>query len=198
MKARKVKGLDPDGALEANLRRIVAVRLDELRSFGPAALDPDATEAHRLRQCRRCPRMFPPPVSGGAVVSRVMLVGQAPGVKEPVLGKPARQGAKDARTLQDLLGEIHDCDIGVPRVLNTIGKLREEDLATIRSAADPKASDLEPSSARVARNRRRYPGLESMATYLRARREVLYAEFLRTWTRMERAGFGDRLNGKRA
>ena len=32
--------------------------------------------------------MLPPPVSGGAVVSRVMLVGQAPGVKEPVLGRP--------------------------------------------------------------------------------------------------------------
>ncbi|PZR75383.1 MAG: uracil-DNA glycosylase [Chthoniobacterales bacterium] len=42
----------------------------------------------RLRQCRRCPRMLPPPVSGGPVVSRVILVGQAPGVKEPVLGRP--------------------------------------------------------------------------------------------------------------
>jgi uracil-DNA glycosylase len=28
------------------------------------------------------------PVSGGPVVSRVMLIGQAPGVKEPVLGRP--------------------------------------------------------------------------------------------------------------
>ena len=28
------------------------------------------------------------PVSGGPVLSRVMLVGQAPGVKEPVLGRP--------------------------------------------------------------------------------------------------------------
>jgi len=28
------------------------------------------------------------PVSGGAVLSRVMLVGQAPGAKEPVLGRP--------------------------------------------------------------------------------------------------------------
>jgi len=28
------------------------------------------------------------PVSGGPVISRVMLVGQAPGVKEPLLGKP--------------------------------------------------------------------------------------------------------------
>lgn len=41
-----------------------------------------------LRQCRRCPRMIPPPISGGPVVSRIMLIGQAPGVKEPVLGRP--------------------------------------------------------------------------------------------------------------
>src|SRR6187401_2750669 len=41
-----------------------------------------------LLQCRRCPRMLPPPVSGGPVLSKVMLVGQAPGVKEPVLGRP--------------------------------------------------------------------------------------------------------------
>ena len=32
--------------------------------------------------------MNPPVVSGGAVVSKVMLVGQAPGDKEPVLGRP--------------------------------------------------------------------------------------------------------------
>jgi uracil-DNA glycosylase len=42
----------------------------------------------RLRNCRRCPRMHPPPVSGGAVVSKVILIGQAPGVREPVAGKP--------------------------------------------------------------------------------------------------------------
>lgn len=42
----------------------------------------------RLVQCRRCPRMLPPPVSGGPVLSKIMLVGQAPGVKEPVLGRP--------------------------------------------------------------------------------------------------------------
>lgn len=32
--------------------------------------------------------MHPPPVAGGAVVSRVLVVGQAPGVREPVVGKP--------------------------------------------------------------------------------------------------------------
>jgi uracil-DNA glycosylase len=47
-----------------------------------------AEHVARLLQCRRCPRMIPPPVSGGPVLSKVMLIGQAPGVKEPVLGKP--------------------------------------------------------------------------------------------------------------
>ncbi len=32
--------------------------------------------------------MYPPPVSGSAVVSKVLLVGQAPGDKEPKLGRP--------------------------------------------------------------------------------------------------------------
>lgn len=32
--------------------------------------------------------MHPPPVSGGAILSKILLVGQAPGVREPVAGKP--------------------------------------------------------------------------------------------------------------
>jgi uracil-DNA glycosylase len=46
------------------------------------------THVHRLRNCRRCPRVVPPPVSGGAVLSEVMLIGQAPGVREPERGRP--------------------------------------------------------------------------------------------------------------
>ena len=42
----------------------------------------------RLRACTVCPKMHRPAVSGGAVVSRVISVGQAPGTKEPVLGRP--------------------------------------------------------------------------------------------------------------
>lgn len=41
-----------------------------------------------LHACRKCPRMASTPVSGGAVRSNIMLVGQAPGVKEPMLGRP--------------------------------------------------------------------------------------------------------------
>lgn len=42
----------------------------------------------RIRGCAICPKMHRPAVSGGAVVSRVISVGQAPGTKEPVLGRP--------------------------------------------------------------------------------------------------------------
>ncbi len=41
-----------------------------------------------LYACRKCTRMQSHPVSGGPILSRVMLVGQAPGVREPILGHP--------------------------------------------------------------------------------------------------------------
>jgi uracil-DNA glycosylase len=42
----------------------------------------------RLRKCRRCPRMKSTPVSGGPIVSDVMIIGQAPGPREPTLKRP--------------------------------------------------------------------------------------------------------------
>jgi len=41
-----------------------------------------------LRACALCPRMHKPVVTGRPVASRVLLVGQAPGDKEPKLGRP--------------------------------------------------------------------------------------------------------------
>jgi uracil-DNA glycosylase len=42
----------------------------------------------QLRNCRRCENMVPPVVTGQPVVSRVMLIGQAPGDKEGIMGRP--------------------------------------------------------------------------------------------------------------
>ncbi|HYR22049.1 MAG TPA: uracil-DNA glycosylase family protein [Chthoniobacterales bacterium] len=55
-----------------------------------ASVKQQALDRHiaRLRKCRRCPRMKSTPVSGGAVVSEVMLIGQAPGPREPMLKRP--------------------------------------------------------------------------------------------------------------
>ena len=47
-----------------------------------------ARHVTRLLKCRRCPRMKSTPVSGGAIVSDIMIVGQAPGPREPVLQRP--------------------------------------------------------------------------------------------------------------
>jgi uracil-DNA glycosylase len=41
-----------------------------------------------LRACTRCSQMQRPPIVGSAVRSKVLLVGQAPGDKEPALGRP--------------------------------------------------------------------------------------------------------------
>lgn len=70
----------------------------------------------KLLRCRRCPRMLPPPVSGGAIVSDVMLIGQAPGVREPVLKRPFAHTA--GKTLFRWFEEF--CGMNEPTVRSTI------------------------------------------------------------------------------
>ena len=42
----------------------------------------------RLMACDKCPLMAKPVVSGRPVMSKVMLIGQAPGIKEPLMARP--------------------------------------------------------------------------------------------------------------
>ena len=42
----------------------------------------------QLAVCKNCKEMVPPSVVGGPVTSKILLVGQAPGVKEPQLQRP--------------------------------------------------------------------------------------------------------------
>jgi CHAD domain-containing protein len=165
MKARKVKGLDPSGPLRENARRIIDTRAKEVSSFSPAVLDPRDVEAlHDMR----------------IAAKRLRYVLE---LTAPVFGEPAAQPAKRAKKLQDLLGEIHDCDVTIPRVERHIARLRLDDAATLREAAGSGAKDLDPEAARAAPNRLLYRGLESLIVYLRARRDVLYGSFVREWER---------------
>jgi hypothetical protein len=181
VKARKVKGLDPDESLADNALRIVATRLDELRSFAPAVRDPAAVkELHDMR----------------IAAKRLRYVLE---MTAPALGPAASRGAKSAKKLQDILGEVHDCDEFVPRVEAHIARLRAEDAAALRRGAGSGGKDLDPAVARDAPNRRLYRGLEALVAYLRARRDVLYTRFLTQWQRVERDGLSpqlaDRLRG---
>ena len=69
-----------------------------------------------LLRCRRCPRMKSTPVSGGAVVSDVMLIGQAPGPREPVLQRPFAHTA--GKTLFRWFEEF--CGMNEPAIRSTV------------------------------------------------------------------------------
>jgi uracil-DNA glycosylase len=58
------------------------------KNYSPRVAKLLEQHVEQLRACRLCANMSRPAVSGGAIVSKVMLVGQAPGDKEPKLGRP--------------------------------------------------------------------------------------------------------------
>jgi hypothetical protein len=177
VKARKVKKLDPEERFDENAARIVRTRLDELRSFVPQAFAPDAAKAqHDMR----------------IAAKRLRYVLEVTGF---CFGKPAGTARKRARDLQDLLGEIHDCDVMLPRVQAEIERLHGDDArAVLLRAAE--AEDLDPTLVAGAPNRTAYRGLELLAVHLRARRALLFERFRHfwqaevskgTWAKLERA-----------
>lgn len=175
MKARNVKGLDPDRPLADGVQRIVEARLDELLSFMPRAADPGEVEAlHDLRiaakRLRYLLEMF-----------------------HPCFGPYAATAAKRAKQLQDLIGEIHDCDVTLPRVEGLTRELREHDAVEVRALAPDGAEDLDPELAAAAPHADAARGLASLDVYLRARRALLFERFLELWTQLERQGFRPRL-----
>ena len=175
MKARKVKGLDPDGPLVANMQRVIEVRIDELFGFIPAALDPaNVTELHDMRIAAK--RL------------RYLLE-----LSEPLFGQPAKKAAKVVKDLQDLLGEIHDCDELLPLVDRHVAGLRAEDAAAVVASAPPGAADLDPALSKDAPGRSRYRGLELLMVHTRARRDLLHARFVREWQALEERGFREEL-----
>ena len=56
--------------------------------MAPSPVVKVAQHLQRLQACTRCPQMHKPVVVGRPVASRIILVGQAPGDKEPKLGRP--------------------------------------------------------------------------------------------------------------
>ena len=174
MKARKVRKLDPEMPLADAAERILRVRVDELYSFTPRALDP--SEQRALHDMRIAAKRL-----------RYLLE-----LTAPCFGAYAATGAKRAKQLQDLLGEIHDCVVMLPLVRDHLEALRAADAAELRRMAGD-ADDLDPSLAARAPHRRAYRGLETLAVHLEARRELLFARFLERWRALQRQGFRARL-----
>jgi CHAD domain len=174
MKARKVRKLDPSGPLAENAARIVQVRLDELRGFTPAALHEDCmVEQHDMR----------------IAAKRLRYILEATEFCFGRVGSTARRRTKE---LQDVLGELHDCDELLPRVEHHLAELRSADAGAVRDRAGD-ADDLDPALAARAPHRTAYRGLEVLAVYLEARRRLLFERFRGFWEEQERAGTWNRL-----
>ena len=162
MKARKVKKLDPTETLAYNAARIVRTRTDELRSFASEALAPGATDAqHDMR----------------IAAKRLRYVLEVTGF---CFGAPAERALRSARKLQDLLGEIHDCDVMLPRLREETERLRADDVRDVVLRAGG-ADDLDPGLIAAAPNRDAYRGIELLAVDLSARRALLFERFRDYW-----------------
>ena len=174
MKARAVPGLDPDGTLADNAERIVRVRLDELCSFMPRAADPEQVVAlHDMR----------------IAAKRLRYILE---LTAPCFGPYAEKAAKQAKDVQDLVGEIHDCDVQIPETEAFAARLLAEDAETLRAAAGD-APDLDPGLLARAPHTREHAGVAALLAHLRARRELLFGRFLELWDELERKGFRARL-----
>ena len=175
MKARGVKKLDPGGPLAENASRIVRVRLGELRALAPKALKPNRIkQQHDLR----------------IAAKRLRYVLEATGLCFGRSGQVARRRARD---LQEILGELHDCDVMLPRAERHLAQLRDADAAAVLERAGD-AADLDPALAARAPHRTSYRGLEMLIVYLQARRELLFERFRLLWAEQERTGAWDRLD----
>ena len=167
MKARKVKKLDPAAPLAANAARILAVRVDELRSFAPRALKPERSrDQHDMR----------------IAAKRLRYVLET---TEFCFGAPARDARKAAKQFQDVLGELHDCDVMLPLIADHTRSLCAADVEAVR-AGGAESADLDPELSARAPGRGAYRGLAVLGVHVEARRRLLFDRFAELWAEHER------------
>lgn len=189
-KPRPVSGLDPDARLRPNARRILAVRIEEVYAFDGLVADPaNVAQLHAMRiACKRLRYLLE--IFGIAFDADL----------SPLLD--------EIRILQDLLGDIHDCDVQIPMLQEHLDWLAAREAGAARrlvaesetrrrrrrtgppSEAAFRAFRRELEQGRRADER---PGVHALIGRRRRERDDLYARFLDTWRRLKAERFRSRL-----
>ena len=187
-KPRPITGLDPDGRLRPNARRILAVRIDEVYGYDGLVADPaNVTELHDMRiACKRLRYLLE--IFGVAFGDRL---------------KPFTD---EVSGLQDLLGDIHDCDVQIPMLDAHLAWLTErEGGAARRLVSEASARRRRPGPAseaafRAFRAELEYGwraderiGVHALIGRRRREREDLYRRFMDEWRRLKAERFRPRL-----
>jgi CHAD domain len=186
-KPRPVKGLDPDRRIRSNARKILAVRIEEVYSYDGLVADPaNVKELHDLRiACKRLRYLL-----------EIFAVAFAEDL-EPFIDEVKGQ--------QDLLGDIHDCDVQIPMLEEHLAWLAGREAEAARRVVVGRAvrqPTSEPSEAAYRAFRRRLevgqrgaerPGVHALIARRRHERDELYARFLDEWRRLKAERFRPRL-----
>ncbi|MGI9539275.1 MAG: CHAD domain-containing protein [Miltoncostaeaceae bacterium] len=185
-KPRRVAGIDPERRMRPNARRILATRLDEVYQYDGVVADPaNITELHDMRiACKRLRYQL-----------EIFSVAFEKDL-EPII--------EQVKDLQDVLGDIHDCDVQVPLLQDHLAWLQEREASGARALVGSRArrsggGDREADIARFARelsttNRAdERPGVHALITRRRRERDALYARFLNEWRRLKRERFRARV-----
>jgi hypothetical protein len=182
VKAKRVKGLDCDAPVIDNAQRVIETRLEEMLSFAPWVDDPvNVEEIHNLRIAAKRLRYslelfrFGLPSEAGALIDEV-------------------------KEIQEHIGDMHDADVMIERVLETIAadtERRKSRLLDIATAVDRGTVAQRHQRLRSAATSRSTPRDEVAFFTLVAQRaddrDRAYERFLTAWRLMDSTDFPARL-----
>ncbi len=187
-KPRPVTGLDPQKRLPRNARRILAVRIDEAWSYERYIVFPGRVrELHDMRIAFKRLRYL-------LEIFRVAFPTDLTSYLDEI------------KSLQDVLGDIHDRDVQVPLLHDHLERLSERDAmaarSLVRSTGHHGRGHPRQREAAFARFREQLdamsttderPGIEALLARRTRERDDLYAEFLLRWQRLTDSRFRQRL-----